>query len=200
MTPAPWPRFVPPLALTTFRLLLAPAVVGLASAGTVGWVWPAVLVAALLSDLFDGVFARRLGVSRPWLRRYDSATDVVFYLSVLVAVWLLREGVVRDYAWGIGALLVLELACNGVSLAKNGALPATHSYLAKGWAVLLALTFAVVLGWGEPWPLLDATVAYGVLVDVEVIAIILVTPGAAVDVPTIVHAWRRRVTSRSRTP
>lgn len=190
--PALWRRFVPPLTLTTFRLLLAPAVLLLASSGVEGWVWPLVLFAALMSDLFDGIAARRLGVSRPWLRRYDSATDVVFYLSILTAVWILREPIVREYARGIGVILVLELVCNAVSLAKNRALPATHSYAAKVWAPMLALTFAVVLGWGEAFPLLEITIGYGILVDLEVIAIILLTPGAAVDVPTVAHAWRRR--------
>ncbi len=189
---APWLRFVPPLALTTFRLLLAPAVLLLASAGVEGWAWPLLLFAALMSDLFDGIAARRLGVSRPWLRRYDSATDVTFYLAVVGALWLLREPVVREYAWGIGLVLGLEVVCNAVSLLKNRALPATHSYAAKVWAPLLALTFAVVLGCGEAFPLLDLTIGYGVLVDLEVIAIILVTPGAAVDVPTVAHAWRLR--------
>lgn len=190
--PIPARRYVPPLLLTTFRLLLAPAVIVLAAGGVTGWVWPAVLFAALMSDLFDGMVARRLGVDRPWVRRYDSGTDVTFYLAILAAVWLLRESVVRQYAVGISALLGLELACNAASLIKNSTLPATHSYLAKGWAVLLALSFAVVLGWGEPWPLLDLTIGYGVAVDLEVIGIILLTRGPAVDVPTIVHAWRSR--------
>lgn len=191
-TPAPWRRFAPPLVLTTFRLLLAPAAVLVAVAGVEGWVWPAVLFAALMSDLFDGIAARRLGVSRPWLRRYDSATDVVFHLSILVSVWILREPIVTEYVWGLGVVLVSEVACNVVSLAKNRALPATHSYAAKVWAPLLALTFAVVLGWGEPWPLLDLAIGYGVLVNLEVVAIILLTPGEAVDIPTIAHAWRLR--------
>lgn len=189
---APWLRFVPPLALTTFRLLLAPAVLLLASAGIEGWIWPGILFASLMSDLFDGIAARRLDVSRPWLRRYDSATDLTFYLAIVGAVWLLREPIVREYAWGIGLVLALEVVCNVVSLLKNRALPATHSYAAKVWAPMLALTFAVLLGWGKAWPLLDLTIGYGVLVDLEVIAIILLTPGAAVDVPTVAHAWRLR--------
>jgi CDP-diacylglycerol--glycerol-3-phosphate 3-phosphatidyltransferase len=181
-----------PLALTTFRLLLAPTVILLADAGITGWVWPGVLLSALLSDLFDGMAARRLGSDTPLVRRYDSGTDVVFYLGILVAVAILRWDVVVGYQWFLGIVLGLEVVCNLTSLAKNRALPATHSYLAKGWAVLLASSFAVVLGWGTPFPLLDLTLGYGILVDLEVIAIILVTPGPAVDVPTVIHAWRRR--------
>jgi CDP-diacylglycerol--glycerol-3-phosphate 3-phosphatidyltransferase len=185
-------RYALPLGLTTFRLLLAPTVIFLASVNITGWVWPVVLLAALLSDLFDGMAARRLGSDTPLVRRYDSGTDVVFYLGILAAVAILRWDVVAHYQFLLLAVLGLEVACNLVSLAKNRTLPATHSYLAKGWAVLLALSFAVVLGWGEPFPLLDLTLAYGIVVDLEVLAIILLTPGPAVDVPTVVHAWRRR--------
>jgi CDP-diacylglycerol--glycerol-3-phosphate 3-phosphatidyltransferase len=185
-------RFAPPLGLTTFRLLLAPTVIVLAFAGVTGWVWPVVLLAALLSDLFDGMAARRLGVDTPLVRRFDSATDVVFYLGVLAAVTILRWDVLVEYRWLLVAVLGLEVVCNLVSLTKNRTLPATHTYLAKGWAVLLALSFAVVLGWGTPFPLLDLTLAYGIIVDLEVIAIILVTPGPAVDVPTVIHGLKRR--------
>jgi CDP-diacylglycerol--glycerol-3-phosphate 3-phosphatidyltransferase len=189
-------RYTIPVGLTTFRLVLSPAVVALAAAGVTGWAWPVVLLAALLSDLFDGMAARRLGVDTPLVRRYDSATDVVFYLGVLAAVAILRRDVLVDYRWLLVVVLGLEVVCNLVSLAKNRASPATHSYLAKGWAVLLALSFAVVLGWGTPFPLLDFTLAYGIVVDLEVIAIILVTPGPAVDVPTVIHALRRRRAAR----
>lgn len=185
-------RYVLPLGLTTFRLLLAPTVILLASAGVTGWVWPAVLFAALMSDLFDGMAARRLGSDTPLVRRYDSGTDVVFYLCILTSVAVLRWDVVVEYQLGLLTILGLEVACNLTSLLKNRSLPATHSYLAKGWAVLLALSFAVVLGWGTPFPLLDLTLAYGIVVDLEVIAIILLTPGPAVDVPTVFHAWRMR--------
>jgi CDP-diacylglycerol--glycerol-3-phosphate 3-phosphatidyltransferase len=192
------PRYAIPVGLTTFRLLLTPAVFVLAAAGVTGWVWPVVLLSALLSDLFDGMAARRFGVGTPLVRRFDSATDVVFYLGVFVAVAVLRWDVLVEYRWLFAAVLGLEVVCNVVSLAKNGTLPATHTYLAKGWAVLLALSFAVVLGWGTPFPLLDLTLAYGIVVDLEVIAIILVTPGPAVDVPMVRHALRRRRAVRPR--
>jgi CDP-diacylglycerol--glycerol-3-phosphate 3-phosphatidyltransferase len=181
-----------PVSLTTFRLLLAPTVIVLAANGCEGWSYVFILLAALLSDLYDGVAARRLNVSYAWLRRYDSATDVVFWLSVLGAVSILRQGIVKDYAYGLISLLVMEGLCNLTSFIKNRSLPATHSYLAKGWAIILAFTFAVVLGWGVAWPLLDVCIGYGLLVDFEVIAIILLMPGPAIDVPTCWHAWQHR--------
>src|SRR5262249_28060159 len=64
-------RLAVPLTLTTFRLLLAPTIVIMAHAGVTGPVFAVLMVAAFLSDLFDGILARRLGVVTAALRRYD---------------------------------------------------------------------------------------------------------------------------------
>jgi len=50
-----------PLALTALRALLAPVVVALALLWPRPWAFALCLVAAFLSDLFDGIVARRLG-------------------------------------------------------------------------------------------------------------------------------------------
>jgi len=104
-------RVLPPLSLTAGRVALAAVVVAVAHTTRSGPAFVACLVLAALSDNFDGVLARRLGVSSPALRRFDSAADVAFYLAALWAVWVARPEVVADYAWGVGLLLALEAAC-----------------------------------------------------------------------------------------
>ena len=76
-----------PLALTLLRLALAPLMV-LLSERPHPLLFGLILTAAVLSDIFDGILARRLGVATPSLRRLDSAVDVVFYLAVGFALWL----------------------------------------------------------------------------------------------------------------
>src|SRR5262249_47494534 len=111
-----WSRSAP-LTLTGLRLLLAPAVVWLA------YPWPSrpasvgCRTAGLLSDVFDGVLARRLGVATAALRRLDSAADVVFYLAVLWSAAVVYPEVVWAYTPGFAALLGLEAVCQGVSFA-----------------------------------------------------------------------------------
>ncbi len=58
-----------PLALTLLRAGLAPVVVALALAWPNGVAFGACLVVAFLSDVFDGIVARRLGVATATLRR-----------------------------------------------------------------------------------------------------------------------------------
>ncbi|NJN11430.1 MAG: CDP-alcohol phosphatidyltransferase family protein, partial [Richelia sp. RM2_1_2] len=45
-------------------------------------------VIAVLSDIFDGIIARRLKVSTTQLRQADSWADICLYLCVAISAWL----------------------------------------------------------------------------------------------------------------
>ena len=66
------------------------------------------LILAFLSDVFDGILARRLNVATPDLRRLDSIADSTFYLAALLAAllaaWHLYSTELRVY---LPALMVL---------------------------------------------------------------------------------------------
>jgi CDP-diacylglycerol--glycerol-3-phosphate 3-phosphatidyltransferase len=83
-----------PVALTTLRLLLGPIALACAHAGVNRFVFLPILVAATLSDIFDGILARKFGVATPGLRRYDSITDIIYYLFLLAVAWILCKPVI----------------------------------------------------------------------------------------------------------
>ena len=72
-----------PMGLTVLRLLLAPVLVCLVYANAPGIAFAAVIFVAFVSDYFDGVVARRIGVASAELRHFDSRADMVFYLSLI---------------------------------------------------------------------------------------------------------------------
>jgi CDP-diacylglycerol--glycerol-3-phosphate 3-phosphatidyltransferase len=150
------------------------------------------LTVGLLSDVLDGILARRLGVATAALRRLDSGADVVFYLAVLWSAAVVCPEMLRAYAPGFAALLGLEAVCQTVSFARAGRPPATHAYSAKVWGLFLFAAFVALLGFGQARGLMETTIAVGCLADLEVIAIMLVAPPPAIDVPSIFHAWRLR--------
>ncbi len=43
----------------------------------------------LFTDIFDGIIARKAGVSSEKLRRFDSQVDLIFWLSIAFAGYLL---------------------------------------------------------------------------------------------------------------
>ncbi len=184
-------RYLAPLSLTGLRLLLAPLLLWLAYRWPSGPAFIACLVTGLLSDVLDGVVARRLGVATPLVRRMDSGTDVVFYLAVLWAAAVVHPEVIWAYTPGFGVLLGLEVVCQSVSFGRSGRPPATHAYSAKCWGLFLFAAFAMLLGWGVSSGVMDAMIVVGCVANVEVIAIMLVAPPPAVDVPSLWHAWRR---------
>jgi len=76
-----------PVSLIAFRALAGPLVFWVAKEGRSGGFIGALLVLALLSDIFDGVVARRLEIATPRLREADSWTDGWFCLWVVAAIW-----------------------------------------------------------------------------------------------------------------
>src|SRR5450631_2028115 len=98
-----------PFALTTLRLLLGPVALACTLTNIPRWVYLPILIAGTLSDIYDGILARRFGVATPALRRYDSVTDVIYYLFILAAAFLLCQPVVTQN-WPLIALIVLSEA------------------------------------------------------------------------------------------
>jgi phosphatidylglycerophosphate synthase len=185
-------RFSPrvwPLALTTVRLLLAPLALILASRSVPGWIWVTILVTAFLSDIFDGIVARRLGVATAGLRRYDSATDACFYLAMLWAAWRLHPQALRDHAWGIGAVIALELTRDTVDFVKFRREAAYHMWSSKLWGVANFLCFFALLGFGATWGL-PLAIVVGIYSQTEGLIASFVLTRWTHDVPTVFHAWR----------
>ena len=145
------PMHAIPVLLTSLRLALAPLVVVLAYWHPSPTAFVAILLIALLSDIFDGVTARGLGVATPALRTYDSLTDVAFYTAVLLVSCVLHG---RRWLTVSPCCLFLttEVTCHAVSLVRFGTPPATHSYAAKGLGLVFFTGFALILGWGLTTP------------------------------------------------
>lgn len=181
-----------PLSLTLLRLLLGPGIVVLAFVHAPGWVLGVAVIVGILSDIFDGILARRLGVATAALRRLDSTVDVVFFVGVLGAIAVARPAILGDWKWGIGLLLGLEALAQVVSLAKFRRPAGTHARSAKGWGLLLCASCTAILAWGWTGWLLSATIVVGALAYLESISIILILPHSAIDVPSLFHAFRRR--------
>jgi len=181
--------------LVCLRLLLTPVLLLFAGYHPVPAVFGACLALALLSDFFDGIIARRLGVATAGLRRLDSCADTIFCCSAALAVWMLHPEVIRERRLILALLVALEVARYVLDFIKFRREASYHMWSAKLWALVLFLVFFVVLvdgGWGV-W--VDAAILLGIASDLEGIAISLLLPTWRHDVPSLVHAWRIRALS-----
>jgi CDP-diacylglycerol--glycerol-3-phosphate 3-phosphatidyltransferase len=165
--------------------LLGPIALACALAGVMRFVYLPILIAATLSDIFDGILARKFGVATPALRRYDSITDIIYYLFILVVAWLLCKPVIAGNLWLIALMLLSEAGCISICLIRFGKFPATHSWLAKfyGLCLLGGLIALLVFNAGN-WVIVTLAVV-ALVTNSEIIAIHLIAKSPPVDVPGI---------------
>jgi phosphatidylglycerophosphate synthase len=181
-----------PMGLTVLRLLLAPVLVWLVYAGAPGVVFASVVLVAFVSDYFDGVIARRVGVASAELRHFDSRADLVFYATAAWAVWRLHPDVVRSVA--IPALVVvgLDVVRHIFDFAKFGRDVAYHAWSSKAWGLSLALALVLLMGFGVSQPFVGITIILGLIAQIEGLLISVALPVWTHDVPTLIHALRIR--------
>jgi CDP-diacylglycerol--glycerol-3-phosphate 3-phosphatidyltransferase len=179
------------LALTLLRLALAPALVVLVRAGAPGLLLAAALVTGFVSDVLDGVVARRAGVVTPFLRRLDSSVDTVFYLGVAYAAWHRHPDALRALALPILVVLGAEALNYALAYAKFRREASYHARSAKLWGLLLFLALLVLLATGSS-ALLPVALAAGLLAEAETLAITVVLRGWRHDVPSVWNALRVR--------
>ena len=188
------------MGLTVLRLLLAPVLVWLVYAGAPGVVFASVVLVAFVSDYFDGVIARRLGIASAELRHFDSRADLVFYATAAWAVWRLHPDVVRSVA--IPALVVvgLDVVRHIFDFAKFGRDVAYHAWSSKVWGLSLALALVLLMGFGISRPFVGATVILGLIAQIEGLLISVVLPVWTHDIPTLIHALRISNAAAGRVP
>lgn len=183
-----------PSLLVALRCVIAPLLVWEALGGETGLVFVALYVVAVLSDIFDGVIARRLGISTATLRSADSWADRWLYVCVAIAAWFAHNEVIM--AFRIPLLVVLGLQGLGwmVNLAKYGKPACYHTYSAKLWGISLLVAAIALFGWGYGGIILWIAILLGCIHTVEEIGMTLILPTWHHDILSMVHALRLRQT------
>jgi phosphatidylglycerophosphate synthase len=181
-----------PWAMATGRAALGPVLIVGAACSWNPMALAAMVVAALLSDIFDGVLARRWGSDTPGVRLFDTVADTVFYLCTAVALWIAHPDVLRHNARLLAALLLLEGARLGFDLAKFGKPASYHSYLAKTWGLVMAtaVTATFATRWGAA--LMPLALGLGIACNLEGLAMSVVLPFWRKDVKGLSAARRMR--------
>lgn len=143
------------------------------------------MVIGLLTDVFDGIIARKMGVSSEKLRIWDSGVDQFFWLIILASIFYLNIAFVKANLLWITILLLLEITTYLISYFKFKKPIATHSILAKFWALsLLWFLIDLVLHNFSTFPFAICMVL-GIISRLEIISIILSMKKWATDVPSI---------------
>ena len=186
-----WKVRIPEMLIFS-RIALGPGMICLASASRRGVLLVACIVLAMISDVFDGILAERWHVATEDHYRWDSRADMFFYGCVL-AVAVMRYPAAFERRWVVLTVLLLaELAHHCAAAAKYGRTASYHSLLSKIWGFLMAAAMSGLIGFGLDNWLLDVTFAWGVLCNLQGLAMTLMLPKWHENVMTLFHAVRLR--------
>jgi phosphatidylglycerophosphate synthase len=181
-----------PVLLTALRGVLAPVVVLVSLYAPSPEAFAACLAAAFLSDIFDGVLARRLGVVTESLRRLDSAADTLFYAACVFAAWHLYPSAISERLVPLSVLAALEATRYVVDFLKFKREASYHMWSSKVWGVALFVGFFSLLVFGSSGAAVSCAIYVGIVADLEGLVISIVLARWKADVPSFIHALRER--------
>lgn len=180
-----------PFLLILIRLIFAPIII----ISTILFQEKAVttililMFVGLITDIFDGIIARKQNISTEKLRRFDSQTDMFFWLSIGISSWILRKDILAENSNGIWLLLFMEALCYLVSFLKFKKETCTHAILSKFWGITLLIAFTSIIGFKYSGVCYYICVITGFIAHLDVILIILLLPKWEHDIPSSYHAY-----------
>lgn len=179
-----------PVTLIYTRLLLGVCILLLSIARIDHYNVIAVVLFAtgLLTDIFDGIIARRLNVSSEKLRRMDSTIDQVFFILVAIATYIQCKAFFYNNAVMLVILLGTEALTYVVSFIKFRKEVATHAIASKIWTLILFATLIQIMVECKAPALFQWCFYVGMLSRLEIIAILLFLRKWTNDVPSVYHA------------
>jgi CDP-diacylglycerol--glycerol-3-phosphate 3-phosphatidyltransferase len=186
-----------PWLLVALRVLLCPTIILGAYRH-----WPAlgltaIICAASLSDVFDGIFARRWQCISMFGSIADSLADTIFYLGVAAALWILFPATLRANRQLFAILIFVEAFRYVFDFWKFRKCASYHSYLARFWGtVMVAAVLSIFSLSGlsalSRIALIRVSILLGLLANLEGFVMSLILPRWQHDVHTIFRAINLR--------
>ncbi|RKR83595.1 CDP-diacylglycerol--glycerol-3-phosphate 3-phosphatidyltransferase [Mucilaginibacter gracilis] len=146
----------------------------------------------LLTDIFDGIIARQLKISSVKLRRMDSNVDMIFWVCIIVAAYVISPLFFRENWLKLCLLIGFELVSYVFSYIKFKKEVATHAIGSKLWALVLFATLIQLIAVGNSVILFNICFYLGLLTRLEIILMLIVIKKWTNDIPTLYHAFRIR--------
>lgn len=183
-------RLNAPNALSAFRIACVPLLLWIAWRGNVG-AFVATFALGLLSDVLDGIVARRLDQATEFGARLDQWGDFALWLSLpLAAWWLWPEILLREWPY-IAVAIVCMLLPTAVAFAKYREVPGYHTWSVKLGSVAMGASIPLLLLFDVPWPFRVAAL-WQVVCAIDELGITWLLADCRHDVPSVAHALRLR--------
>lgn len=180
----------PPNLVSALRILVAPLLFALALLQLETW-FLAVLILSALTDLVDGMLARRLKMITPLGAHLDSWGDFTIYSTMAICAWILWPDITRRELVYYAMILFSFLLPAVVGLARFGRLTGYHTWAVKLAVVVTFAGYIALYAGVARWPFVFASLLC-VIAGLEEILITLTLREERTDVRSILAALRDR--------
>lgn len=181
-----------PWIMASGRAALGPVLIAGAECNWSGIALAAMVLSALVSDIFDGVLARRWNCDTAAVRLFDSMADTLFYLCVAWSLWIARPQAIRDNAPLLLAIASFEAVRYAFDFGKFGKPASYHSWLAKSWGLTMAIAVMWMLARPGRCVLWPVSLMLGLACNCEGLAMSLLLPQWTRDVRSVGRALALR--------
>lgn len=148
----------------------------------------AFIIIGFLTDVFDGIIARKLDIDSDKIRRMDSKVDRIFWLLTLLSTYLMYPEFIKGTIPKIMLIFVFEFLAFLVSYLKFKKIPAPHNYLSKLWGCFVLLSLCQIVLTGSSDLLFNLMIITGVLSRIDSIVIYKILKNWERDIPSFYHA------------
>jgi CDP-diacylglycerol--glycerol-3-phosphate 3-phosphatidyltransferase len=147
---------------------------------------------AIVSDVLDGIIARHLKISTSELRQLDTKIDTVFWFSCLFYLCIHQSHFVKTHSVQLFILVLFEILIIMLGKIKFQQRISYHTILSKFWALCLLWFFIDIILDNKCYVSFLISFWYGVLVQLEIVAIAIILKTNQTDVPSILQAIKFR--------
>ncbi|MES2762421.1 MAG: CDP-alcohol phosphatidyltransferase family protein [Bacteroidota bacterium] len=149
-------------------------------------------VYAILSDVFDGMLARRLKISTVEMRQLDTKIDTVFWFSCLFYLCMNQTQFLRSHIIELFVLVFSELFIIALGKLKFNERISYHTILSKCWALCLLWFFIDICLNNACGFSFAISFWYGLVVQFEILMIAVILKTSHTDVPSVLQAIKLR--------
>jgi len=141
----------------------------------------------IITDVFDGIIARKLNISTAGFRVLDTVFDLIFYLSILLFCISINHLAIADNIILILVILSLESLMYLVCLIRFRKFPSPHAILSKFWGIYIIIEFTLLIN-HVPGNHFAIALIIGVFVHLDRLLIFILLRNWEHDIPSSYHA------------
>lgn len=156
------------------------------------WGMVILMIFGLLTDVFDGIIARKLEVSTEKLRRLDSFVDQIFWLLILISTCISCPEFLADHYIELLIILGVEALTYLISYVRFKKEVATHAIASKFWALTILASIIQIMLSCNAGILFQFAFYFGIATRLEIILILIIIRNWYNDVPSLYHAVQLR--------